>query len=371
MRREPRRYWTHLAICYLSVQSFLGMLLGGFELRPHSMTHLKMLCCCGGIAQKSYMRRPMILILLVASFQYLQRVVVPRRYWTQLAISRLTSTTTSHASIASYAHVESPALRDEWPLAGHCNPATQAQRRDTPCNPRKGKTGSGWRIHQAISQGTCHVCCFITVLTETHSFRYPSIASLRDPRFLFSLVRVLPRPYATFSDIHPEENLKLLSAQVHPIDSNSVPYAFSSSACPTLSSAARALNLPTRSSKSYLSLFGVQPAASLHSSRASSSPANAPNAPLDDRYTGHIIVSGYNIAYILPKDFPPRFIGNESALRVSTFSAAAMRRHSVTERSNIHFMAAVDLFVPFASRPPRAPFLVRAESLFVSKYPTH
>ncbi|KAL4077231.1 hypothetical protein V8B97DRAFT_1940399 [Scleroderma yunnanense] len=159
--------------------------------------------------------------------------------------------------------------------------------------------------------------------------------------------------------LFPEENLKLLSAQVHPIDNNSVPYAFSSSTCPMLNSAARALNLPPRSSKSYLSLFGISPpAASLYSSRPSSSSTSAPTTPLDDKYTGHIIVSGYNIAYILPKDFPPRFVGDESALRVSTFSAAKMRRGSITERSNLHFMAAVDLFVPFASRPPRAPFLI-------------
>ncbi|KAI6005783.1 hypothetical protein EDD15DRAFT_2154204 [Pisolithus albus] len=157
-----------------------------------------------------------------------------------------------------------------------------------------------------------------------------------------------------------EENLKLLSAQVHPLDANSVPYNFSSSASPILNSASRALNLPVRSSKSYLSLFGVSiSTASVHSSRSSSSTSTgAASPPLDDRYTGHIIVSGYNISYILPKDFPPRFVGDDSALRVSTFSAAKMRRGSVSERNNMHFMAAIDLFVPFASRPPRAPFLI-------------
>ncbi|KAI6166843.1 hypothetical protein EDD17DRAFT_1893529 [Pisolithus thermaeus] len=157
-----------------------------------------------------------------------------------------------------------------------------------------------------------------------------------------------------------EENLKLLSAQVHPLDANSVPYNFSSSASPMLNNASRALNLPARSSKSYLSLFGVSAStASVQSSRSSSSTSTGTaSPPLDDRYTGHIIVSGYNISYILPKDFPPRFIGDDSALRVSTFSAAKMRRGSVSERNNMHFMAAIDLFVPFTSRPPRAPFLI-------------
>ncbi|KAI6109636.1 hypothetical protein F5141DRAFT_1115735 [Pisolithus sp. B1] len=157
-----------------------------------------------------------------------------------------------------------------------------------------------------------------------------------------------------------EENLKLLSAQVHPLDANSVPYNFSSSASPMLNNASRALNLPARSSKSYLSLFGVSVStASVQTSRSSSSSSTGTaSPPLDDRYTGHIIVSGYNISYILPRDFPPRFIGDDSALRVSTFSAAKMRRGSVSERNNMHFMAAIDLFVPFTSRPPRAPFLI-------------
>ncbi|KAG6334739.1 hypothetical protein ID866_4357 [Astraeus odoratus] len=160
--------------------------------------------------------------------------------------------------------------------------------------------------------------------------------------------------------LFPEENLKLLSALVHPLDSNSVPYNFSSSTFPMLHSAARALNLPARSSTSYLAVFGAStPAASMHSSRSSSASSNTAAAtPLDDRYTGKILVSGYNIAFVLPRDFPPRFVGEESALRVSTFSAAKMRRSSISERGSMHFMAAIHLLVPFTSRPPRAPFLI-------------
>ncbi|KIJ69176.1 hypothetical protein HYDPIDRAFT_24029 [Hydnomerulius pinastri MD-312] len=163
--------------------------------------------------------------------------------------------------------------------------------------------------------------------------------------------------------LFPEENLKLLSAQVHPIDHNSVPYNFSSATFPMLNNAARALNLPARSQKSYMSVFGLPTPASstMHSNRtptstASSSATNV--SPVDERYIGHIIVSGYNISYILPKDFPPRFGSDDSAMRVSTFSATKMRRGSISERNNMHFMAAVDLWVPYISRPPRAPFLI-------------
>ncbi|KAG2147247.1 hypothetical protein BD769DRAFT_724194 [Suillus cothurnatus] len=162
--------------------------------------------------------------------------------------------------------------------------------------------------------------------------------------------------------LFPEGNLKMLGSEVHPTDSNSVPYNFSSTTSPLLNNTARALNLPARSQKSYLSVFGLpSSSASVMSStsRASSSTSTSHTAipPLDDKYTGHILVSGYNISYVLPKEFPPRF-GEDSAIRVSTFSAAKMRRGSVGERNNMHFMAGLDLWVPYVCRPPKAPYLI-------------
>ncbi|KAG6376312.1 hypothetical protein JVT61DRAFT_2291 [Boletus reticuloceps] len=162
--------------------------------------------------------------------------------------------------------------------------------------------------------------------------------------------------------LFPEENLKLLSAQVHPLDIHSTPYIFSSTSFP-LNNAVRALHLSAPSQKSYLTVFGVPTPSSptMYSSRTSSSPTSSiphNTHPLDEKYTGHIIVSGYNISYILPKDFPPRFHSGDSASRVSTFSATQMRRHSISERNSMHFMAAIELWVPYASRPPKAPFLI-------------
>ncbi|KAG2362494.1 hypothetical protein BDR07DRAFT_1451109 [Suillus spraguei] len=162
--------------------------------------------------------------------------------------------------------------------------------------------------------------------------------------------------------LFPEGNLKMLSSEVHPTDSNSTPYNFSSTTSPLLNSTARALNLPARSQKSYLSVFGLPTSSTSimsSTSRASSSTSTSHTAipPLDDKYTGHILVSGYNISYVLPKEFPPRF-GEDSAIRVSTFSAAKMRRSSVGERNNMHFMAGLDLWVPYVCRPPKAPFLI-------------
>ena len=161
----------------------------------------------------------------------------------------------------------------------------------------------------------------------------------------------------TFSSYSAEEYLKLLSAQVHPLDTHSAPYNFSPTSFPLLNNAARALHLPALSQKSYLAVFGAPTPASstMHASRTSSPATSPPAPPLDEKYTGRIIVSGYNISYILPKEFPPRFHAGDSASRIS---ATQMRRPSINERNNMHFMAAIELWTPYASRPPKAPFLV-------------
>ncbi|KAI0748562.1 hypothetical protein C8Q80DRAFT_1172509 [Daedaleopsis nitida] len=129
--------------------------------------------------------------------------------------------------------------------------------------------------------------------------------------------------------LFPEENLKVLDSQVHPLDVNSVPYNFSSSTSPLLHKAARALNLPARSPQSYVSM-------------ASSSSSSESLPPLDEKYTGQILVSSYHISYILPKEFPRR----------------EMDTRSKRPSSVAHFMAAVDIWAPFISQPPHAPYLL-------------
>lgn len=165
-----------------------------------------------------------------------------------------------------------------------------------------------------------------------------------------------------------EENVKILASQVHPIDNNSVPYNFSSTTSPLLHSAARALNLPARSSKSYLLLFGLPTSSSYSYSSSSTntgrSTASQPNGihghkhtqTLDDKYTGHILVSGYNVSYVLPKEFPPRFKDDISNNGATTGSFR--RRPSISDKGYMHFMAAIELWVPYLSKPPRAPYLV-------------
>ncbi|KAI0647363.1 hypothetical protein C8Q79DRAFT_908570 [Trametes meyenii] len=129
--------------------------------------------------------------------------------------------------------------------------------------------------------------------------------------------------------LFPEGNLKILTSEVHPLDANSAPYNFSSSASPLLHKAARALNLPARSTQ----VYGTNSAGAT----SSESPPS-----LDEKYTGLIAVSSYHVSYILPKEFPRRDTDSRSK-RLSTVA---------------QFMAAIDIWAPFLTQPPHAPFLL-------------
>lgn len=137
-----------------------------------------------------------------------------------------------------------------------------------------------------------------------------------------------------YVELRAEENLKILDAQVHPLDSNSAPYNFSSVDAPLLHKAARALNLAARLPAPYAPF--ADPASSSSTTASTSVPA------LDARYTGSILVSGYHISYIAPREFPRR----------------EHERRSRRGASVAHFMAAIDIWVPFLAKPPHAPYLV-------------
>ncbi|KAI0664686.1 hypothetical protein C8Q70DRAFT_6209 [Cubamyces menziesii] len=129
--------------------------------------------------------------------------------------------------------------------------------------------------------------------------------------------------------LFPEANVKVLDSQVHPLDANSTPYNFSSITSPLLHKAARALNLPARSTQSYVPL-------------STSVTASDSLPPLDEKYTGQILVSSYHVSYILPKEFPRREADTRSK-RPSTVA---------------QFMAAIDLWIPLLTQPPFAPYLL-------------
>lgn len=157
-----------------------------------------------------------------------------------------------------------------------------------------------------------------------------------------------------------EENLKILTSQVHPLDNNSVPYNFSSTVSPLLHNAARALNLPARSHESFNSTFNIAKSNGHSSSiRSSKSESSEHAPPVDVQYTGHILVSGYNISYVLPKVFiPHRRAGSDEEGEGFSRTPAGRRRPSIGERNQAQFMAAIDMWIPFLSKPMRYPYLV-------------
>ncbi|KAJ7286252.1 hypothetical protein C8J57DRAFT_1664164 [Mycena rebaudengoi] len=146
--------------------------------------------------------------------------------------------------------------------------------------------------------------------------------------------------------LFPEESVKILSSQVHPLDNNS-----------TLKPLCA---VPSRSSESYDAAFGLSPPTTSASvsgsvrSNGSSSSRNATHRPSTANTTGHILVSGYHISYVLPKAFPARYQDSDAYSRPS----GSLRRSSMVERNSVQFMAAIDMWVPYASRPPRSPFLL-------------
>ncbi|KAL5532859.1 ZCCHC8_2 [Sanghuangporus sanghuang] len=167
--------------------------------------------------------------------------------------------------------------------------------------------------------------------------------------------------------IFAEENIKIRDYSVHPLDSDSVPYNFSSSSHPLLHNAARALNLPARSTKSYLSLFDTTPQSTPGRGSVNGSAVPA----LEERYTGYFLISGYNVCYVVSKEFPSKYkmksgTDSESDVRSargmhrtpSHRSGSTGRRYSVGDRNTIQFMAGLSLWVPFSSKPPKAPFMI-------------
>ncbi|KAF9482804.1 hypothetical protein BDN70DRAFT_874609 [Pholiota conissans] len=160
-----------------------------------------------------------------------------------------------------------------------------------------------------------------------------------------------------------EENVKIHSSQVHPLDHHSIPYNFSSTVSPLLHNAARALNLPARSQDDFMSVFNIARSnGNASTSRSLKSESGESIPPVDAQYTGHIIVSGYSISFVLPKIFLSRRDHGRSPLSDDDDNVAqtpaSRRRASIAEKNQAQFMAAIDMWVPFISKPPRSPYLL-------------
>jgi hypothetical protein len=95
------------------------------------------------------------------------------------------------------------------------------------------------------------------------------------------------------------------------------------------------------------------------------------NSTLDAKYSGQITVSDYRVVFVLPKEFPPQQ-GQEdrdddggylSRINPVMSAGASKRRLSISDRPVLHFMVAIEAWIPLATKPPRAPFMVGTVSL--------
>lgn len=163
-----------------------------------------------------------------------------------------------------------------------------------------------------------------------------------------------------------EESVKVLTSQVHPLNHKSVPYNFSSTISPMLNTAAKALNLPARSMESFQSAFHLPLSpeiptitASTRTQRTNGNPSSSEIIPpVDVHYTGHILVSHYSVSFVLPKVFPSVNSDNRLSDNEETEGISSRQRVSIGEKNYAQFMAAIDMWVPFVCKPPRAPYLV-------------
>ncbi|KAG6851297.1 hypothetical protein H0H93_011733 [Arthromyces matolae] len=152
--------------------------------------------------------------------------------------------------------------------------------------------------------------------------------------------------------LFPEENVKIMSSQVHPLNNHSVPYNFSSTLSPLLHKAARALNLPARSTESFNVAFSIPQHSGVNINGGGSE--NIPT--VDPQYTGHILISGYQVSYVVPKVFLAR--SKNLSDTESDEPVRKSRRMSIGERESAQFMAAIEMCIPFVSQPPRYPYLL-------------
>lgn len=183
---------------------------------------------------------------------------------------------------------------------------------------------------------------YLRVCSTGCPIRFPN---LRVPQLSISDATSPGTPIALFRE---EENLKILKFKIHPLNQELVPYSFDESVYPLLNKAARALNLPTRSDQSYLTLF---------MSSTSMAGNVDPSAVLDDRFTGTILVNDYNVCFVTPREIPviPR---DQSSIFRTPSTSLHKRRASIVDRRTLNFMAAIEMWVPYTCAPPNAPYVL-------------
>lgn len=149
-----------------------------------------------------------------------------------------------------------------------------------------------------------------------------------------------------------EESAKVHDFAVHPLDASSVPYIISSPKAPLIYGSIRALGLPAPSSKSYTSLFDE---IAVGHGPANNQVNGNPVPTLDDRYTGHILISGYQVCFVMPKAIPPKHrllnsVETNGDIAKNGYHSSKSRRGSIGERTFLNFVAFLEISVPYLSK---------------------
>jgi hypothetical protein len=73
-------------------------------------------------------------------------------------------------------------------------------------------------------------------------------------------------------------------------------------------------------------------------------------------YTGYILVSAYNVCYVVPREFPPKYKlsattdSDGDGVTSRSGSRYRSRRGSIGERNSLQFMVALELSVPYTTK---------------------
>ena len=128
-------------------------------------------------------------------------------------------------------------------IEGHCHASAE---------------GASLRLYMKVGHSSYAFWFYHRMLTQfSLSFRLRTLS--QEPPFRSSQVWLMVTPFWPHSDTIYRGNVRIVNSKVHPLDSSSTPYAFSSSTVPLLHQTARALNLPVRSSNSYYAFLGMPP----------------------------------------------------------------------------------------------------------------
>ncbi|KAF8305588.1 hypothetical protein DL93DRAFT_2232993 [Clavulina sp. PMI_390] len=169
---------------------------------------------------------------------------------------------------------------------------------------------------------------------------------------LYAKVSVPEFPPAQAFPLFAEGSTRLVESVCHPLTSDGAPYAIPPKSTRLLRRAIRALNLPKPVSDNFTEQYGASAPRTPSKSRSSI-------VPISENYanvTGSIIVNNFEYCFHSPRVLlpPPKESGGtvRGASRRSSLGA------SLKEVPLSYHLIAMELFVPFASTPPQAPFMV-------------